>query len=142
MAGIGICRWKCEAWPWIQGAREVQAPALPPQKRQCRRGSQAPILFSFSFLSHRSALIWMDRAQQQVRGVYIDCKGLNFEQAMARYGRKMRQDKTLTDLLKKEYYVKPSEQRRQAEKERVKRTKKRLFLEKLKFVLMLRARGL
>ncbi|XP_002984137.2 uncharacterized protein LOC9643891 [Selaginella moellendorffii] len=36
MAGIGICRWKCEAWPWIQGAREVQAPALPPQKRQFR----------------------------------------------------------------------------------------------------------
>ncbi|EFJ17786.1 hypothetical protein SELMODRAFT_444781 [Selaginella moellendorffii] len=59
---------------------------------------------------------------------------------MARYGRKMRQDKTLNDLLKKEYYVKPSEQRRQAEKERVKRTKKRLFREKLKFVLMLRAR--
>ncbi|KAJ7552752.1 hypothetical protein O6H91_06G069200 [Diphasiastrum complanatum] len=85
---------------------------------------------------------WMGaKVGYQVRGVYVEVKDDNFELALNKYGRLMRQDKTLNELSKRQFYLKPSERRVLARKERDRRIARREFKEKLRWIMSRRSRG-
>ncbi|KAJ7546570.1 hypothetical protein O6H91_08G045000 [Diphasiastrum complanatum] len=75
-----------------------------------------------------------------VRSVYVEVKDDNFELALNKYGRLMRQDKTLNELSKRQFALKPSELKVLARKERDRRIAKREFKEKLKWIMSRRSR--